>query len=297
MRLPKTLRTPQLLFHNGAALDILSPGFRGEKRMDPFESFKAAQKKGWANFVPLELQTTPTAARLVKRAGVRAGQNVLDVCCGTGVVSVTAARLGARVTGLDLTPELLQRARENARIANLEIDWHEGDVEKLPFADATFDVVLSQYGHIFAPRPEVALGEMLRVLKPGGTIAFSTWPPELIVGRMFALTAGYLPAPPPGVAPPTQWGDPNIVRQRLGTAVKDILFDRAVMPVPTLSPAHHRAVMEQAAGPMVRVIAELSAADPAKLAEFRSRYDAIAAEYFEDNIIRQDYLITRATKL
>jgi len=265
--------------------------------MDPFESFKAAQKQGWAHFAPLEIQTTPCAARLVKRAGVHAGQRLLDVACGTGVVSVTAARLGARVTGLDLTPELLERARENARIAGFEIDWHEGDVEKLPFADAAFDVVLSQFGHIFAPRPEIAIGEMLRVLKPGGTIAFSTWPPELLVGRMFALTASYLPPPPPGVAPPPQWGDPNVVRQRLGSAVRDVLFDRAIMLVPALGPAHHRAVTEKAAGPMVRLVATLSASDPAKLAEFRQTYDAIASEYFEDNLLRQDYLITRATKV
>ena len=119
--------------------------------MDPFESFKAAQKQGWAHFTPFEAITTPCAAQLVKRAGVRPGQRVLDVACGTGVVSVTAARLGARVTGLDLTPELLERARENARIAGVEIDWHEGDVEKLPFGDAAFDVVLSEFGHIFAP--------------------------------------------------------------------------------------------------------------------------------------------------
>src|SRR6266481_3329810 len=122
--------------------------------MEPFESFKTAQKKGWAHFAPLELQTTPCAARLVKRAGIRPGQNVLDVCCGTGVVSVTAARIGARVTGLDLTPELLQRARENARIAGVDIEWHEGDVEQLPFADGTYDMVLSQFWHIFAPRPD-----------------------------------------------------------------------------------------------------------------------------------------------
>jgi SAM-dependent methyltransferase len=264
--------------------------------MDPFESFKAAQKKGWAHFALLELQTTPCAAQLVKRAGVRPGQKVLDVCCGTGVVSVTAARLGAKVTGLDLTPELLMRARENARIGGLDIEWHEGDVENLPFADASFDVVLSQFGHIFAPRPELAVAEMLRVLKPGGTIAFSTWPPDLFVGRMFALTASYLP-PPPGVAPPAQWGDPNIVRQRLGAAVKDISFDRARMNVYALSPAHQREAMERAVGSMARVVEELSGTDPEKLLEFRRQYDAIAGEYFEENILRQDYLITRATKL
>jgi len=147
--------------------------------VDPFQSFKAAQKLGWAHFAPLEVFTTAVAAQLVRHARVRTGQRVLDVACGTGVVAVTAARLGARATGLDLTPALLERARENAQIADVEIDWREGDAESLPFDDAAFDVVLSQFGHIFAPRPEVALGEMLRVLKPGGTIAFATWPPEL----------------------------------------------------------------------------------------------------------------------
>ena len=264
--------------------------------MDPFDSFKTAQKEIWEHFAPYEAHTTPTAARLVKRAGVRAGQRVLDVACGTGVVSVTAARLGARVTGLDLTPKLLERARENAGIAGVEIDWHEGDVEKLPFGDAEFDVVLSQFGHIFAPRPEVAVGEMLRVLKPGGTIAFSSWPPELFVGRMFALTAGYLPPPPPGFAPPTLWGDPNIVRQRLGPAVKDVLFDRAVMLIPALSLRHHRAAAEKSAGATVRVVAALQDSDPAKLERFRREFEAISAEYFEDNLLRQDYLLTRGIK-
>src|SRR5579863_1703790 len=195
--------------------------------MDTFEAFKTAQKQGWAHFAPLEMVTMMPAAQLVKFSGVKPGQQVLDVACGTGVVSVTAARLGARVTALDLTPELLERAKENGKIAGVTIDWREGDVEHLPFTDAAFDVVLSQFGHIFAPRPEVAIGEMLRVLKPGGTIAFSTWPPELFVGRVFALTSSYLLPPPPGVAAPPLWGDPNIIRQRLGTGVKDILFDRA----------------------------------------------------------------------
>ncbi len=265
--------------------------------MDPFESFKAAQKQGWAHFAPFEAITTPCAAKLVKRAGVRSGLRVLDVACGTGVVSVTAARLGAQVTGLDLTPELLERARENARVAGVEIDWHEGDVEKLPFGDAAFDFVLSEFGHIFAPRPEVAIAEMLRVLKSGGTIAFSTWPPELFVGRMFALAASYMPPPPQSVPPPPLWGDPNIVRQRLGSAVKNILFDRATMLVPALSPSHHRRASEKSAGSMVRLVAELEASNPAKLEQFRREYDALAGEYFDDNLLRQDFLITRATKI
>src|SRR6266853_2295024 len=160
---------------------------------DPLARFKAAQREGWAHFAPLEALTTPPAGELVRRASPRAGQRLLDVACGTGVVAVTAARLGARVTGLDLTPELLERARENARIAGVDIEWHQGDVEQLPFADGTYDMVLSQFGHIFAPRPDVAIAEMLRVLKPGKTIAFSTWPPELCIGRLFALTGRYLP--------------------------------------------------------------------------------------------------------
>ena len=263
--------------------------------MDTFESFKAMQKQGWVHFAPFEAHTTPCAARLVRRAGVKRGQRVLDAACGTGVVSVTAARLGAHVVGLDLTPELLERARENARIAGVEIDWHEGDVEKLPFGNAEFDVVLSEFGHIFAPRPEVAIGEMLRVLKPGGTIAFSTWPPELLVGRVFALAAKYVPPPSPGVAPPPQWGDPGIVRQRLGSGVKDILFDRATMLIPALSPSHQRLAAEKSSN-AARVVAALEG-DPAKLEQFRREYDALAEEYFEDNLLRQDYLITRATKI
>jgi SAM-dependent methyltransferase len=265
--------------------------------MDKFDSFKAAQKEGWAHFAPYEAHTTPCAAMLVKRAGLRAGQSMLDVACGTGVVSVTAARLGARVTGLDLTPELLERARENALIARLEINWREGDVEKLPFADSSFDVVLSQFGHIFAPQPEVAIAEMLRVLKPGGTIAFSTWPPEFFVGRMFMLAMSYLPPSPNAVPPPPLWGDPNVVRQRLGSAVRDIHFDRERMTVPALSPAHHRAGAEKSAGAVVRLVAMLQQTDPMKLEQFRAEYDALASEYFEDNLVRQDYLITRATKI
>src|ERR1051325_7071732 len=118
------------------------------------DAFKYAQKLGWSHFTPLEAVTTSSAARLITHARIRAGLRVLDVACGTGVVAITAARAGARATGLDLTPGLLARARDNARLAEVEVDWHEGDVEQLPFGDAEFDVVVSQYGHMFAPRPE-----------------------------------------------------------------------------------------------------------------------------------------------
>jgi SAM-dependent methyltransferase len=259
--------------------------------------FKEAQRQGWKHFAPLEAVTTPAAARLVTFAKIRAGQGVLDVACGTGVVAITAARIGAKVHGIDLTPELLERARDNARIAKVEIDFREGDAEALPFDDAAFDVVVSQFGHMFAPRPDVVVSEMLRVLKPGGTIGFATWPPELLIGSSFTLVATYMPPPPPGVSPPPQWGDVAVVRERLGSAVKDISFDRACMLFPALSVQNYRDHIERTAGPMLKLVESLGASDPERLAQFRREYEALVAPYFEDNIVRQDYLLTRAVKL
>jgi SAM-dependent methyltransferase len=264
---------------------------------DAIANFKEAQTQGWAHFAPLEAVTTPSAALLVKFAGVRAGQRVLDVACGTGVAAITAARLGADVCGIDLTPELLARARENSAIAEVPIDWRQGDAEQLPYEGAEFDVVLSQFGHMFAPRPEIAMREMLRVLKPGGTIAFATWPPTLCIGRTFILVASYMPPPPPGVSPPPQWGDPNIVRERLGQNVTNITFHIERMLVPALSPQHYRAQIEVAAGPMRKLVEILSGSYPERLAQFRREYEAIIGDYMQDNLVRQDYMLTRATKI
>jgi len=263
--------------------------------LDDFAQFKAMQKQGWANFAPLEVATMMPAARLAKFAGVRTGKKVLDAACGTGVVAISAARLGADVTGLDLTPELLERARYNAGLSGFNIEFHEGDVEELPFRDATFDAVLSQFGHIFAPRPAVAIGEMLRVLKPGGTIAFNTWPPTAMIGRTFKLVSRYSP-PPPGVRPVTEWGEEAIIRERLGQGVRDITVTKDTMIAPTLSPQHYRMQSEKSAGPLIKVVEKLAATDPAKLAELRREIETAAAEYFTDNAMRQDYLSTRAIR-
>lgn len=265
--------------------------------MDGIAQFKANQKAAWANFALLENLTGTAAPHLVRFAGIRPGVSVLDVACGTGVVALTAARAGATVQGIDLTPELIARARENAALMRLEASFQESDAESLPFPDAAFDVVISQFGHMFAPRPEVVIGEMLRVLKPAGTIAFATWPPELFTGRWFALMGRYAPPPPAGVSPPPQWGDPNIVRERLGSAVKDVTFTRNTMFYPTLSPQHYRVNMAENFGPAKKLFENLDANDPAKAAALRSEIDALAQQYFEDNRVRQDFLLTRAVKV
>jgi SAM-dependent methyltransferase len=265
---------------------------------DPFAGFKAVQRDAWALFAPLEVVTMVPAAKLVKFARIGAGQRHLDVACGTGVVPVTAARRGAVVSGLDLSPVLLERARQNAEIAGVAIDFTEGDVEALPYADASFDVVTSQFGHIFAPRPMIAIGEMLRVLKPGGTIAFNTWPPELFVGQQIDVLMRFAPPPPPGAPQPPSpmdWGKPDVVRERLGDAVTDLRFDRDVAMVPSLSPQHTRRIQEETLG-LLRNILAANEGKPEKLAEVRATYEALIAENFEDNQLRQSFLMTRATK-
>ncbi|HEV8201478.1 MAG TPA: class I SAM-dependent methyltransferase [Candidatus Polarisedimenticolia bacterium] len=263
---------------------------------DPFAQFKVMQREGWSHFAPLEAFTTMPAAALVRYAGIRGGQTVLDVACGTGPVAVTAARAGAKVCALDLTPALLEHGRRNAKTAGVEVEFTEGDAEALPYPDTMFDVVVSQFGHMFAPRPDKAIGEMLRVLRPGGRIAFSTWPHDQFVARAFALTGRYAPPPPPGSAPPSSWGDPNVVTERLGSAVKDLQFDRDLMLFPCLSPQHYRQNVEATAGPVIKLVAAL-ASDPARLQAYRSEVEALASLWFADNAVRQHYLMTRATKL
>ena len=249
-------------------------------------------------FVPVEISTTIPAAELVKFAQVKPGQKVLDVACGTGVVAVTAACRGAKASGLDLSPVLLERARHNARVAEVDIEFVEGDAEALPYPDASFDVVLSQFGHIFAPRPAVALKEMLRVLKPGGRIAFSTWPPEHFTGRMFTFIAGYLPPPPPGAEAGGAAGIMGRSRHRPRTTGR--LRDRRGfrtqrMVMGALSLHHFRIAQEKTIGPLTRIVASLQN-EPAKLAQLRADFEAMAREIYSDNTIRMPFLMTRATK-
>lgn len=151
--------------------------------------------------------------RIVRSVGVGPGEDLLDVACGTGNATIPAALAGARVTGLDLTPEMLAKGRERAEAVGARIEWVRADAEDLPFPDEHFDVVLSTFGCMFAPRHEVVAGEIARVLRPGGRIGLCTWTPDGSIGEFFRIAGGYFPPDPEFVDPPLLWGDEDHVRE------------------------------------------------------------------------------------
>ena len=266
-----------------------------EVDMDKIVELKEKAKVGWASFISFEALTSTAAPKLVQFAGVKNGMKLLDVACGTGVVALTAVRLGAEVEGVDLTPELVNRAKENAEIMGLKANFIEGDAEFLPFKENQFDVILSQYGHMFAPRPAVVTTELARVLKPGGILAFSTWPVELFMGKFFKLIEQFSPPLPDGVESPVLWGDMSIIRSRLADHFEQIEFGRDAMYAPTMSPAHMLKLFEKNAGPLANLVKALSN-DPAKLQELRSSALMLLEKFFSNNFLKQDFLMTRCIK-
>jgi len=172
---------------------------------------------GSGNYAAVAERISDVGELVVERSGLEPGMELLDVACGAGNATIPAARAGARVTGLDFSPDLLAIARERAADAMVEIDWVEGDVQALPFDDASFDRVISTFGHMFAPDHERTAAEMLRVCRPGGTIAVACWMPEGAIGRMYRVTAELVPPPPEG-QPAILWGTEDHIRELLGDA-------------------------------------------------------------------------------
>lgn len=159
---------------------------------------------------------------LVEEAQVTEGDRVLDVAAGTGAVAIPAARTGAHVIAADLTPELLAAGRARAHAEDLDIHWEEADAEALPYADHTFDTVLSSIGVMFAPHHQRAADELVRTTRPGGTIGLLAWTPEGFLGQLMATVKPYVPAPPAGVQPAPLWGREEHVRELLGDRVRDV---------------------------------------------------------------------------
>jgi SAM-dependent methyltransferase len=157
----------------------------------------------------------PEAESFVARMGLEPGARVLDIACGTGNVTIPLALRGAMVTGLDMTPGLLEEARARAAHDGLDIRFDEGFAETLPYPDASFDMVVSMFGIMFSPFPETVASEMARVLRPGGRLALANWTQSGFGGKMASVVGRYLPPPPPGTISPFLWGDEATVRDRL----------------------------------------------------------------------------------
>ncbi len=263
--------------------------------MTNIEELKEKAKVGWASFISFEALTSTAAPKLVQFSGATGGMRLLDVACGTGVVALTASRQGMEVEGIDLTPELINRANENSKIMGLKAKFVEGDAEFLPYKENYFDIILSQYGHMFAPRPSIVVKELARVLKPGGILAFSTWPKELFMGKFFKLIESFSQPLSPEVSSPVLWGDMAVIEDRLKDHFDQIEFGRDTMFAPTMSPAHMLKLFEKNAGPLANLVKGL-ADDPTKLSDLRNAALVLIEKFFSNNFLRQDFLMTRCVK-
>ena len=179
-----------------------------------------AQRRVWTigDYPVIARHLLPISVETVATVGVRAGDRVLDVGVGNGNAAIEAVRRGATVTGIDLTPAQIERARSRCAVEGVEVDLRVGNAERLDVPDGAFDVVLSVMGVIFAPDHERAIAEMARACRPGGTVAITTWAEDGWSGRWRSRAARLLPVPPPGRPAPDEWGDPDEVVRRFATA-------------------------------------------------------------------------------
>lgn len=193
------------------------------KAMVDFQALKTRLKTAWmaGDFGKVAQHIEPHAKDFMARRNVKPEMRVLDVACGTGNLAIVAAKTGASVTGVDIATNLIEQARSRAIREGVKAQFDEGDAESLAYADASFDLVVSMYGAMFAPRPERVAAELVRVCRPGGQIAMANWTPGGFVGQMFKVQASHVP-PPPGMPQPVLWGDESTVRVRLREGVRDL---------------------------------------------------------------------------
>jgi len=197
---------------------------------------KARHRKMWASGdypSMVEQWLLPLGLRLVDACGIGEGMRVLDVAAGSGNASIVAAQRGASVTASDLTPEMFDAGRSRAESEGVELEWVEADAEKLPFEDASYDVVISSIGAMFAPHHQDVADELARVCRPGGTIGLLSWTPEGMIGELFRTIGPFAPPPPPGAQPPPLWGSEDHLRELFGERVEWRTLERAILEVTT----------------------------------------------------------------
>jgi ubiquinone/menaquinone biosynthesis C-methylase UbiE len=266
--------------------------------MSGLSELKQKQRATWAlgEYDRIADGLTISTDQTLRVARVRPGERVLDLATGTGITAIAARERGAIVTAVDLTPQLLEVARRKAEEAGYEdIDFREGDAEALPFDDASFDVVLSTCGHMFAPDQAKVASELARVTRSGGRAVFLAWTPEGGLGSWFRITNTHVP-PPVSLASPFNWGDSNGVRQLLAGSFHDLTFTRGDCPQFGASAEEIWELFSTRYGPTVRAVAALQ--EPARDAFRRAMLEFLNGYRANDNKIRwgREYLITRATR-
>lgn len=224
-------------------------------------ALRKRQHASWAcgDFGVIDATLQIVGETLVEAADVRAGEHVLDVAAGSGNAALAAARRFAHVTATDLLPSMVEKGRERARAEALPVNFRVADAEALPFADASFDVVLSSFGVMYAVDPGRAARELRRVLKPGGRIALASWTPRGFVGRLFALVGRHV-TPPAGLASPVQWGVPARLACILGVAPAQMRCRHRCFDFRYRSAAHWVQVYRDFHGPTHKAFAALDAA-------------------------------------
>jgi SAM-dependent methyltransferase len=245
-------------------------------------ALKAKHRKMWAlgDYPTLAGELIPElGTALVEACGVASGDKVLDIAAGTGNAAIPAAQAGADVVACDLTPELLEAGRQQARKQGVELEWREADAEALPFGDGEFDTVMSCVGIMFAPHHEAAAGELLRVCRPGGTVGLINWTPEGFIGQMFAAMKPYAPPPPPGAQPPPLWGKEEHVRTLLGDGVTGLEMRRQPVRVDRFDrPEAFRDYFRAVYGPTIAVYRNI-ADSPDRVAELDRALAELAREH------------------